>query len=139
MQRISTREEYNNVVNRGLEPLSDWRHFVIPIALRIEIQNGLFSGANIPAANETFYRYCWAHKIHVCEEYMKPLDWYSAVYISHILSKGAHPEMAHDPRNVNILSFDAHQKWETGNRETMRIFEENQLIIKILKKDYGRE
>ena len=103
------------------------------MALRAEIQNDLFAGDM-----NKFYRYCWHSRPHVCEETMQPLNAYSAVHISHILSRGAHPEMAFDPRNVNILSFPAHQTWETGNRKGMRIYELNLIIIKILKDDYKK-
>jgi hypothetical protein len=44
--------------------------------------------------------------------------------------------MAIDPRNVNILSFEAHQKWETGKQTEMNIYPMNKLIINLLKKDY---
>jgi len=138
MKMIKNYQDFQNAVKEGGEPLLDWRRFVIPIGLRIEIQQRLFGTGNTPDANERFYRYVWAHKPHICEEYMRPLDWYSAVYISHILSRGAHPEMAYDPRNTNILSFEAHQKWENGNRESMRIYEENQIVVDILLKDYAK-
>lgn len=136
MKWINTIEDYEIAVSQGFEPLIDWRHFAIPIRLRIDLQHSIFGTGNNPQVNERFYRWVWQRKTHVCEERMKPLDWYSAVHISHILTKGAHPDIAHDPRNTNILSTEAHQQWETGNREIMRIYEENQLVIKMLKDDY---
>ena len=67
---------------------------------------------------------------------MRPLPEYSATYCSHILTRGAHPEMANDPRNINILCFKHHLIWENGKREQMRIYPANMLRIEELKQDY---
>jgi len=104
--------------------------------LRVSIQRELFGEGHTPAENEKFYRWCWEHKPHICEECMKPLRDYSAVHISHILTKGANPAMAHDPRNVNILCLEHHCAWENGNRAAMRIYERNQRTIEMLKEEY---
>lgn len=48
---------------------------------------------------------------------------------SHILSKGAYPEHRHNILNFNLLCFNCHQKWDHGDKESMRIFEENKKII----------
>ena len=138
--RIDSIDEYRQCVERGFEPLIDDR-FELPIELRIEIQRQLFGHVtrgrgNIPQANERFFRWVWERKPHRCEETMRPLHNYSAVYVSHILSRGAHPEMAHDPRNVNILCAEMHNMWENGRRQSMRIWEKNSRIIKILKNEY---
>lgn len=133
---IYTREEYDYCKQRGYEPLVD-RRFAMDIRLRVCIQRELFGTGHTPEENDKFYRFCWAHKRHVCEETMRPLKQYSATYVSHILTKGAHPEMAHDPRNVNILCFEMHNKWENGDRKSMRIYAINQLTIEQLKREYG--
>ena len=143
---INTMEEYELIKERKIEPLIDTRFFIIDIVLRVQLQNKLFGLAeigkrNIPKANEKFYRWCWQNKIHVCEECYKPLLDYSAIFISHILTKGAKPEMAHDPRNVNILCFEHHNKWENGTenvRSKMRIYAKNIKRIKQLKLDYRK-
>lgn len=132
---IDTRELYDYARGRGYEPLID-RRFAMEIHLRVSIQRELFGTGHTPQENERFYRWCWEHYPHRCEETMRPLYNYSAVYVSHILTRGAHPEMAHDPRNVNILCYDAHNRWENGNREAMRIYAGNQLLIKLLKNEY---
>ena len=138
---IITREEYEMVVERGFQPLLDNR-FEMDIILRIDIQKELFGHCvfgrgNIPAANERFYRWIWENKKHICEETMRPLHNYSAKFISHILTRGANPAMAHDPRNINILCLEMHNKWENGNREEMRIFAQNQKIIEKLRFEYN--
>lgn len=134
---IDTRECYEFARLHGLEPLID-RRFALEINLRVSIQREYFGTGHTPEENERFYRWCWDHNRHQCEETMRPLYNYSAVYISHILTRGAHPEMAHDPRNVNILCFEAHNKWENGDRESMRIYQANLLTIEQLKKEYGQ-
>ena len=132
---IDTREMYDYARSRGYEPLTDAR-FPMEIHLRVSIQHELFGRGHTPTENERFYRWCWEHSPKVCEETMQPLRSYSAVHISHILTRGAFPEMAHDPRNVNILSLAAHNRWENGDREGMRIYRSNLIRIEMLKNDY---
>lgn len=133
---IETREQYELCKAHGFEPLIS-KLFTMTHSLRISIQHELFGTGHSPEENERFYRWCWEHYPHQCEETMRPLPSYSAVYISHILTRGAHPDMAHDPRNVNILCFEAHNRWENKDRENMRIYRKNQLLIEQLKKEYG--
>lgn len=135
---IDSRELYDYAKGRGYEPLTDAR---LPMAvdLRKEIQTDLFGKGHSPAENGRFYRWCWARMPHRCEECRRPLEGYSAVYISHILSRGAEPEMAHDPRNVNILCFDCHNKWEHATtRKGMRIYDSNRRKIALLKAEYRK-
>jgi len=139
---LTEKCEYELVVSRGYQPLLPNKHFALDIRLREKIQKELFGRCvigrgNIPQANERFFRWVWDNKPHYCEECMKPLRAYSAVYCSHILTRGAHPEMAHDPRNINILCFEHHNQWENGAREKMRIYPGNQRTIKELENDYN--
>lgn len=140
---IETQPEYDLVVSRGFEPLLPNKYFRLDIRLRETIQKRMFGhctigrGKDIMAANERFFRWVWEHKPKYCEECMKPLYGYSAVYCSHILSRGAYPEIAHDVRNVNILCFEHHNQWENGDRKSMRIYPKNELIIKELLEDYN--
>lgn len=139
---LTTDEEYLYCTNRGFNPLLDTVHFRMTIHLRVKIQRELFGhcifgrGEDIMKANGRFFRWIWDHRPHICEETMRPLYGYSATYCSHILSRGAHPEMAHDPRNINILNFESHNRWEHGDRENMRIYPGNLAIIELLKKEY---
>lgn len=135
---IDTREQYDLCRAHGIEPLID-RRFAMDIRLRVSIQRELFGTGHTPEENEKFYRWCWAHKLHVCEECMRPLWEYSATYVSHILTRAAHPEMAHDCRNINILCFNCHNRWEHANtRIGMRIELNNQRIIEELKREYNQ-
>lgn len=133
---ITTRAEYDLCKAHGIEPLVD-RRFTMEIRLRVSIQRELFGTGHTPAENERFYRFCWDHYPHICAECMRPLRQYSATYVSHIMTRGAHPETAHDCRNVNILCFSHHSVWENGNRKNMRIYQRNLQIVEELKKEYS--
>ena len=134
---IDSRELYDYAVKCGYEPLIDAR-FPMEINLRVSVQRERFGRGHTPEENEKFYRWCWEHYPHICQETMRPLQEYSAVHISHILTRGAHPEMAHDPRNVNILCLASHNQWENGRREQMRIYLINQRTIEQLKNEYAK-
>lgn len=134
--RIEDLECYEYAKKKGYEPLSDIR-FEMDINLRLDIQRRLFGTGHSPAENERFYRFCWDVYPHYCQECMKPLREYSSTYISHIKTRGSHPELAHDCRNVNILCFECHSKWENGNKKQMRIYPKNQRIIRELYKEYN--
>lgn len=133
---LTERYEYAYCVAHGYEPLLDIRKFRLDIRLRVELQRELFGHHDILAANQRFFRWVWEHKPHRCEETLRPLYNYSAVYCSHILTRGAYPEMAHDPRNINILCFEMHNRWEIGDRKHMRIYPKNLRVIEMLKKEY---
>lgn len=132
MIEISSWDEYCYAQSRGYEPMIDQR-FHLNIYFRVALQRDLFGDLT---DHNKFYRWVWDHRPHICEETMRPLSDYSAVHISHILTKGANPEMAHDPRNANILCLAAHNRWEFGDRSTMRIYPKNLEIIRMLRSDY---
>lgn len=133
---IEDLECYKYAKSKGYEPLTDKR-FYMPIRVRVDVQRYLFGAGHTPAENERFYRYCWDLYPHICEECMRPLTQFSATYISHIRTRGAFPEAAHDVRNVNILCFKHHNQWETGNRKAMRIYPGNVQTIEQLTKEYN--
>ena len=137
MIEIRSRIEYDYAIKRGYQPLIDWRMFRMCVKLRKQIQKELFGAPDFQKENIKFYKWVWDHSIHKCNETGQPLYNYSSVYISHIISKGSDRAMAIDPRNVNILSYKAHNCWENGNRKRMNIYKINYLIIKELKKDYS--
>lgn len=141
---ITTMEEYVYCIERGVEPMIECSDFDIDINLRVQIQSHLFGHCefgrgDIPAANDRFFRWVWDHKPHYCEECLRPLHNFAAIYCSHILSRGAHPEMAHDVRNINILCPEHHCTWEHATtRKAMRIYAKNMQTIKTLKDEYSQ-
>lgn len=138
---LKTKQEYDYVVSKGFQPLLPNRYFVMTHKLRQEIIERYFGrrGKDVRAADARFFRWIWEHKPHICEECGKPLTFYSATYISHILSRGAYPEMANDPRNVNILCAEHHDKWHTHHCKEMRVYARNQRIIDELRKEYNKD
>jgi hypothetical protein len=89
-----------------------------------------------------FYKEAWKKNENwkggcTCEECDRFLSAYSSVYVSHIISRGADTRMRHDHRNINILCYAHHQQWETGDRQSMRIYDKNQNTISILKAEYN--
>ena len=133
---ITTEREYQICRERGYEPLIDKR-FVLPIRLRYDLQNQMFNN------DVEYYRY--AYKIHptkCCEECGKPLNIYRAMWVSHILSRGAHPEARYDLRNYNLLCYDHHTQWERTtskngkNRYEMSIYKRNQPLMEQMIAEY---
>lgn len=136
MYLLSSPEEIEYCLSRGYNPLLFNRHFDIEPKARYQYLKSIFGDGHDQRANERFFRYMWDVKPHYCEECLKPLKGYSAVYISHICTRGAFPMLAHDPRNINILCFEHHNQWEHANtRKGMRIYQENLEKIKVLKRD----
>lgn len=136
--KIKTREEYDYALSRGFDALYDTR-FHLPIALRKSIQKERFGG-NDARGNEAFYKYCLYVYPHVCENCMKPIEKASAINVSHILSRGSNPAMAHDPRNVSILCARCHSLWEHATtRDEMRMsyVEKMERRIEQLKREYN--
>ena len=89
------------------------------------------------AADERFYQEIWDERPHYCEECGKFLgDELQKVFFSHILTKGAHPELRHEKRNINVLCSEHHSAWEfSGKRNQMKINEKNKdAIVWILKR-----
>ena len=138
MIRILSKEDYFNC-DIDVDPLiCGWDNVnsdvYLPIEIRKEIQE--LSFGKYANGLQRFYRWCWNHMPQRCEETGVPLNNYAAIFISHILSRGAHPEMTFDPRNINILSAVAHARWENGDRKDMRIYSKNTSVIQLLKNEY---
>lgn len=65
----------------------------------------------------------WKERPHYCYEtgvYLGTTP--RTIYFSHILSKGAHPELRHNPKNIVLHSPGAHHQWEFGDRKSMKTF-----------------
>ncbi len=130
MIELDYREEYDLVVERGFTPLMD-KNFRLPIQLRNEIQKELFK------CDEDFYRYFYDHHpTHTCEEHGHPIREYSAINCSHILSRGAYPQMRYDLRNANLLCLEAHQQWESHKKHNMVIYQQNIRTLEKLSMEY---
>ena len=142
LKYIASIDDYLDELSLGNQPLSNWKKYAIDFLLRMDIQQQLFgktqlSKGNIPTANQKYYAWKWDNSLNVCEECAKPLHNYSSYYISHILTRGSHPEMAHDPRNSRILCDKCHDL--TENEDThreLKIYEVDLIIIEILKYEY---
>ena len=137
---IGDLNAYVELRRKGIYPLREWTTFYVRYDLRIFIQNKLFGKTElgnfyVPQANQKYYEYCYNTSLKVCEECGLPLHEYSARYVSHILSRGAHPNLAHDVRNHNILCSKHHHVWENGNRKGMKIYTLNKIIINELIQD----
>lgn len=122
---------------RDKEEAGTWASFASR-AQRRPIPKRMVRTSGIAEADQKFYREVWdarsdSNGIAHCEETGVPLT-YSAKHVSHILSRGAHPELRHHPDNVNILCEDAHRQWEFGNRQSMKIWPKNkQTMITLLQ------
>ncbi len=59
---------------------------------------------------------------------------------SHILGKKRYPEFRHDVRNFNRLCFNCHQQWDFGDKEAMKIYEKNSIVIlELLNEKHGKK
>jgi hypothetical protein len=134
---LTTLEECEYVRSRGREPLADFKRFSMSFDLRYELIRQLFPEYSV-ANTSKFYHWYWNTYPfgRICEETGIPLQNYSPVFISHIITRGSHPEMAYDPRNCNLLSYEAHNRWESHHREEMRIFRGNEMRIKTLTDEW---
>jgi|ETNmetMinimDraft_14_1059893.scaffolds.fasta_scaffold36302_3 hypothetical protein len=127
--KINTLEDFKMSTKYGFNPFLDKQH-EMTIQVRIMIQNEMFK------SDSQFYKYCWNNLPHFCQETGLKLRTYSASFVSHILSRGSHPEMRYDIRNINILSLPEHAKWESEKKIDMYIYKKNQTIITNLKNEY---
>jgi hypothetical protein len=89
--------------------------------------------------DELFYKECFnSCNDHKCEECNTQLPTnfksddgkilYRARY-SHIIAKSIAPELRHIVKNINHLCFTCHQKWEFGNKKSMKIYSKNKLRL----------
>jgi hypothetical protein len=84
--------------------------------------------------DKKFYEELWLERPHYCEECDKDLGENWAKYMfSHILSKGSQPKLRHNKDNINILCLECHQKWEFGDKKSMKIYPANERLIELLK------
>src|ERR1035437_5130074 len=83
--------------------------------------------------DDLFYMKAWRMKTNICEECNKVLPRFSRMFISHILSKGAFPNLRHNFENYQKLCADCHIRFETGARKGMKTYPEIEKRIQKLK------
>ena len=145
---ITIREEFELCLSYGVNPLF-WHRFIkLDVNLRISLQNELFGKSelgkgNVVIANDRYYHYCFDNSLLVCENcgtsfFVKEnIDGcYSSRNVSHIISRGARADLAHDPRNHNMLCGRCHSEWENGNKQGMLIYMDNMVVVRELNNDY---
>jgi hypothetical protein len=82
-----------------------------------------------------FFLHLWKILPHYCEECLAQGkgeaaylgDKLTHAYCSHKLVKKRYVCIRWLIRNINILCLSCHRKWETGNREGMKIYNEDEL------------
>lgn len=146
--KIDNIADYERFLKLGVNALFWNNHIKLEFSLRLQLQNELFGksqlgNGNVLKSNDRYYHYCFDHSLLACENCGKSLyckknidQAYSATYVSHIISRSNAPEMAHDPRNHNILCGECHHKWESPNNDEMIIYYDNLVVIEELKKEY---
>lgn len=136
---IETVPQYAECRRRGFSPLID-RRFSVALEIRIAVQRHLFPSLD-EATNQRFYRWVWDNwpTERRCEETGRPLHKYAAVHISHIITKAYRPEMKYDTRNINLLTWEAHNKWDqtATQKKRMFIYRRNRAIAEQLLQDYN--
>lgn len=90
--------------------------------------------------DEAFYLKLWESRAHYCEEcgtflgnsFRNKEGKIIKYRYSHILGKKAYPEFRRNEKNINILCLDHHYQWDFGDKKSMKIYPNNQIIIQEL-------
>lgn len=84
--------------------------------------------------DEDFYEKCFNNSDHKCEEcgvdlpdIFRDIDGRVVARwrYSHIVPKSIAPELRRSEININHLCLKDHQRWENGDKKSMRIYEKN--------------
>lgn len=127
--------------------------------IKLKSSSGIKSGAALKGISskgietiredEKIYEFLWNHRLHFCEEcgaYLghefrdedgRIIDRYR---YSHMLGKKRWPMFRWTVENFNLLCFNCHNKWESGDRTKMKIWGKNKKTMdKLIKKakDYS--
>jgi hypothetical protein len=98
--------------------------------------------------DEKTYFEVFSTKPHECQEchYPLPDEFYDEkgninyiVQYSHILGKAAFSQFRNKLKNFNRLCGIHHDQWEFGDKESMQIYEDNQIIIQELFDEFNQE
>lgn len=74
------------------------------------------------------WKQIWKERPHRCEVTGVPLTFNPSAF-SHIITKGARPDLRLWPLNVVLMSFEVHHLWEHGSRAKLRSLPEWQWIF----------
>ena len=80
------------------------------------------------ASDDQVNKSIWESRPHLCVECNKDLGKKPfKMFFSHLLSKGAHPELRHDPSNIVLHCKACHNKWEfaSGFRKNSKTYLSN--------------
>ena len=89
---------------------------------------------DLMSKDEAFYKECFdACTDHKCEECGAPLPdqfEYNGTIVarwrySHIIPKSISKALRHAVENINHLCFACHQKWDFGDKKSMKIYKKN--------------
>lgn len=70
-----------------------------------------------PTGEMDMFQAIWSERLHVSEVSGRPLgDVLKPVFFSHILTKAAYPRFRLNKDNVELVTPDEHNEWETGDR-----------------------
>ena len=90
--------------------------------------------ATVLKGDAAFYQEIWKERPHNCVNCSRYLgENLQPHFMSHILSKGAYPQLRWVKENINVLCLGCHNKWEFGVKEKMAIFAINEPVIERLK------
>lgn len=89
------------------------------------------------SADQKFFRSIWEERPHYCVECGKILLHYSATYISHHLLKSIYPKLRHEAKNVDVLCYLCHQKWDFWKKKEMKIYSEERRE-RLIRMNYSR-
>lgn len=86
-------------------------------------------------ADTAFYNEIWAERRHSCEECGCNLgNTWKRYMFSHLITKGSHPDLRYNKRNIVLKCLPCHNRWENGDRKNMRVYERyKETIAQMLK------
>ena len=97
-------------------------------------------GRRIAQEDNSFFRGIWDERPHVSEVSGEPLgDKFKAVFMSHVLSKGAFPRFRHYKPNIVLMSFDEHDAWGNSHKQNSEEFKRKFANVLELKERLKRE
>lgn len=75
----------------------------------------------------------WKTREHICYHCGRRILEPRAINFSHIFSRGAHPRLRCEPKNIIIVCENCHKIYEFGNRKNLKKQISQELIDELLK------